>query len=186
MILNKGQGRPMANITISSAIRQINALKKKISDCDNNMQDSVWYDESTPPVYDFNATYSKRAEYVRQMLSLQTRMAVANATTRIKTPDGQEILLAEAVRILSEFRGEIAQLKILKTQAKDRIENHKVNWIPDEHDYSKRVKEEVTTVFICKLPQAAKAELIENLQNKHDALNDVVEYTNNQTTLPEL
>ena len=170
-------------LTISLGLRKVKDLKNKISECDARIRTSVMWDAENEPVWSFKDLIEQRSQLIDELCTLKARIAKANALCVVEL-EGEDWTLAELVAVLAELKGEIALISGLRTQDQEKRTETSKSWEPDEHDYSKRVKVETTTVTCCALPTRTKAELIEKLKAKFAMINEVVETTNHQTQLP--
>src|SRR5271166_932621 len=121
-----------------------------------------------------NLTISQALRRIK-MLKLQTAIAQANAKTIIDW-DSKNIPLALAVRTLRELAAEIDWVKKLPVKAQDKtVETER------EHDGEKWVN--IAKQFTCHLPEAKRADMAAELQDRFDKLNDIVETTNHKTAI---
>jgi len=170
-------------LTISLGLRKVKDLKNKLSECDARIRTSVMWNADNDPVWDFKTLIEQRSQLIEELCTLKARIAKANAICSVEL-EGEDWTLAELVAVLAELKGEIALITGLHVQDQETKTETSKSWEPDEHDYSKRVKVETTTVTKCALPTRTKAELIEKLKAKFAMINEVVETTNHQTQLP--
>ena len=167
-------------MTISQALRKINKLEGYMKEYRERAEKSVLYKVENPPAFMFTDSMEKMASTREELISLQTSVARTNAQSHIDW-DGKKISLAYAIRTLSEYKSQLAWLKgsMLPVRSHRETESNEI----DFDDEGKRIKH--TQKWICALPETDRADLIEKLQNKFDALNDVVETTNHKLTLIE-
>jgi len=109
-------------------------------------------------------------------MSLRAGIAEANATTTIEFEDRQ-ISLTLAVRLKSELAGEIAFWQRLNLTYGDRREQTGTNPRTYETEY------EMVT-YEAALHEPERVQRIERLQERIEALNDLLESTNHTTPLP--
>lgn len=165
----------MANMTISQALRRIKKLKGQLGEHRTHAVASVTHLAEQTPAYGFSVSVEAADAVLAELLKLQTAVAVANAATFVEV-DGRKILLAQATRELRELASTIAWIKTLPVKAQDKtVEAER------DHDGEKWVT--TTKTFTCHLPEAKRAEQASKLQDRFDALNDVVETTNHKTTI---
>jgi len=107
----------------------------------------------------------------------EKKKATANPTTNLEDKT-YRITLAHAVKILQELKGQIAWLKSLPCLANESVTTTDSQW---DDDNSKYVKQQITT--LCSLPEADRAEMVDNLQDEFDSLNGAVEALNQTTKL---
>lgn len=152
-------------------------LKGQIAELQLRASTCVSHKASARPAFDFAETMSKMESARRDLVLLETRIALANARATVKF-EGSVIPLVQAVRQLQELKGTIAWVKTVPSRAQAETTE-------DEFDYDddmKRVKRSVT--WKCGLPEADRAKKVEELQSKFDVLNDAVEQANHVTSLP--
>jgi|SRR5208337_4548956 len=165
----------MSNLTISQALRRIKKLKGQIGEHRQRAQNSVTHLADQQPAYLFTTCREQAAVALEEMLKLQTAIAQANAKTIIDW-DSKNIPLALAVRTLRELAAEIDWVKKLPVKAQDKtVETER------EHDGEKWVN--IAKQFTCHLPEAKRADMAAELQDRFDKLNDIVETTNHKTAI---
>jgi len=166
----------MADMTLSQALRQVKKIKGDLKERLDRSKAAVTYKAENPPAFAFGQC-TEQAETLRQKLvTLQTRVAVTNALTKVEI-DGQVVVLAWAVRHLEELKSRISWLKELPVRAqKDTKEE---DWDYDDDGKRRRVQ----VPWKCDLPEAERASQVEKLQADFDRCNDAVEKANHATIL---
>ncbi len=169
----------MAELTISQAIRKVNDIKGRLAKNQANASSSVLYLIKDPPAYSFKTELESAENHGRELLRLQTAIAVANAKTHVEF-DGKKVLLAYAVRRLEEIKGQIKWYGelVVSNQAKkvdETMDYAEVNGI------MQRVK--VEREWKCELPEADRAKIVQKLQDEFNRLNDQVETVNHRTSI---
>lgn len=169
-------------MTISQALREVSDLKGKIKDWDERLQDAVFAFNDAPAAFDLRQVRENRNQLVERMVALSTAIAAANAATTIEWQD-KRIPLALAVRTLNELKGLIAKVKALSVRNQDKGAD-----VEKDYDYEdgKRVQTKTEKPWTCMLPTAKKAQLADELQDRFNKLNDVVETTNGKTLIGEV
>lgn len=167
----------MAELTISQGLRQAKKLKGQLAELQVRASSNVSYRQDTKPAFDFRETLERMAEVRASLVELESRIAIANATTTISL-GGDSTPLVYAVRILQELKGTIAWYKGLPCRAQETT--HEDDW---DYDGDKRTK--TRTAWTCSLPEAERAAKVESLQAEFDAVNDLVERANHSTVLPD-
>lgn len=170
-------------MNISQGLRQVSTLKEKIKQYTTYLQNNATWEEGEDPIYPFFEILCKRTEAVREMASLQARVAAANATNTIEY-EGNKITLSHAVKLLSELKASISLLNVLTSNKTETNTVNSVTWEPDPEDYSKRVRIEKTTTTHYALIHRDKAEMLEKLKEQFQILNDQVEAANHRITIP--
>ena len=86
-----------------------------------------------------------------------------------------------AIRVLQELKSAISLYNELPTQPRDeRIVKSETDWNYDTEP-PRRMKVETQTRFLCRLPEAKKAEKIEKLKASFELLNAQLESFNHST-----
>jgi len=163
----------MPDMTISQALRRIKKLKGQLGEHRARAQTAVTHLIDQEPAYLFVTSREQATGVLEELLKLQTATAIANAKTAIEW-EGKSVPLALAVRTLRELAAEIDWVKKLPVKAQDKTVEHE-----RDHDGEKWVN--TAKQFICHLPEAKRAELASELQERFDKLNDIVETTNHKT-----
>ena len=162
----------MTEISISQALRYSGKLKKQLSDAKERAQRSISHIKGQGTAFSFQEMFDKVNSITDELATLKGKMAIANATNTIDY-NGNKITLAYAIRILEEIKGKIAWLKGLPCQQLPETTSTDRVW---DEDSDKSVPK--TVVTICHLPEASRAELVDNLQEEFDNLNNIVESVN--------
>ena len=164
-------------LSISQALRYASKLKGKIADARTRAASSITHKAGEETAFDFQAMLASSDALSDELAALQGKISVANATNSV-TFDGNQISLSHAVRILQELKGRIAWVKGLVVLQVESVEQSDVDW---DEVAVKNVKK--SWRMICRLPEAAKAALADELQEKFDRLNGAVESINQVTFL---
>lgn len=170
----------MTKHTISSGLRRCKQLAGEVALADGHAQVAVQYTENSEPAYTFSESMEKRSELVKELVTLRTQIAVANATTKLN--DGST--LTSAIQRLAQLKSDISFVKGLSSLTKERTEN--VSWetnyeLTDNVGRPTRVK--VTTITVCKLTERQRDDMVAKLQNEFSELNAEVEHLNHVTVL---
>jgi hypothetical protein len=166
-------------MSISQAIRKVKDLKGRIAKHQQNAVGAVSYAVKEPPAYAFRAELEMVDTLGKELVRIQTAIAVANATTQVEW-QGQKVRLAWAVRRLEEIKGRIAWYAGLHVHA--QAESTVESWdYQDVGDKVERVKTEKK--MKCDLPQVERDKVAAGLQDEFNKLNDVVETINHRTSV---
>lgn len=171
----------MAKMTVSQALRAIADLKGKIAKHKEHAQPAVLYSEKEKPAFNFKVEMEGMQKARAEMLTLQTALAVANATTEIEWK-GKKVLVAWAIRYLEELKGEIKFIDELTVTAQSEI--------VQETPMNRLVSGQYQTVVesrktVCELPAAEQFQKTQALQEEFNRLNDIVETSNHQVFIRE-
>lgn len=166
----------MSEMTISQALRHIKKVKGQLSENLSRAQANISHKESAIPAFQFSACMEKADAARKQLVDLEARVAVTNATTKI-VHDGKPMTLVRAVRQLQELKARIAWLRGLSVRAQARTTEQELEY----HGAQGHVNVDVP--WTCHLPEADKAEMVDAAQQEFDALNDAVEKANHVTAL---
>jgi len=165
----------MPELTISQALRNAARLKGKLAEYRTRAAASVTYREDSKPAYDFTSMVAKAESAKNELVALESRVAITNALTHVEH-GGKQITLVQAVKILQELKGELAWLKTLPVRAAGTTQENEVVYMDDEHVTQK-------VPMVCDLPEAQRADRVDEVQAAFDALNDLVEKKNHETPL---
>jgi hypothetical protein len=165
-------------MTVSAALRRIKKVKGLIAERTARANASVVYLEGKEPGFLFNASVEERKMYCRQLVRLQSAVAISNATTKLS--DGKTV--AEAIRTLDEIKSEVAFFKAMPVKAKhtevDIEENHE--WNPN---MTARIRVETKKTWHSALTQEQRAAIVEKLTSLFEVGNNEVEALNNKATI---
>lgn len=165
-------------ITIAQALRRVKKLKGQIAEHTLRAAQSVSYEKGKTPAFRFETEVTALRAAQTEMLDLQSRVAVANAKATVKDGDNT-ITHAEAIRRLQEMKGEIAFLKSLL------IRNETIKTRDQEYDEAsgRYVNRTVETTFVSDLSEQDRDQQVRALQDRFEALNNVVEDHNHKVTV---
>jgi len=166
----------MAEMTISQALRRIKKLKGQLAENLIRSQAGVSYRVGAPPAFAFTASVQKADAIRQELVQLESRLAVTNATARIDF-HGDCPTIAFAIRQLQELKSQIAWYRALPVRAHE--ETSEETWDYDEG--GKHVRTQVP--WKCDLPEEKRATVVDDLQDQFDRLNDAVERANHATVL---
>jgi hypothetical protein len=161
--------------TISQALRNAARLKGKLAEYKTRAAASVTYKSAEKPAYVFSAMMEKIESTRSELIAIEARLAITNATTRIDFR-GKSITLTYAVKLLQEYKGELAWLKGLTVRSAVDTSETEVVYLGGGHT-SQQV------AIRCELPEAARSDRMDEVQASFDALNDLVEKKNHETPL---
>lgn len=172
------KGKVMSELTIAQALRKIAKLKGEIAECDARIKAGVSYDKAKVPAFRFADQLSLWNEAKNEMLDLQARLSVANATTYIEY-NGSKMLLAKAVRILEELKGSIDFFKKLSLRS-EVVKEKNQEWNEEKSNY---VTVTTETTFVSDLSEQDRDKTVKELKKQFDELNDIVENANHKTSV---
>lgn len=165
----------MSDMTVSQALRQTKKIKGKIAELTARASQSVSYKLGHEPAFGYQETVDALGKKREELVELETRVAVTNATTAFEF-DGVSRLLTWAVRRLQELKSEIAWLRGLPVRSQMSSTEKEIEYAHGGH-----VTVEVS--WKCELPEAARSAKADSLQEVFDRLNDAVERVNHATPL---
>jgi hypothetical protein len=166
----------MEKMTVSQALRRIAKLKGQISELRTRAAASVSYKSADKPAFDFKECIRSIAQIQTELVDLQTRIAVANATT-ILTMGEETVTMTEAIISLQSMKGDIVWVKSLASRAQAETEER-------DYDFDDDGKRKYIPVkWTCDLPEAERANSVEAIQKRFDTLNDEVERMNHITQI---
>lgn len=169
----------MEKLTISQGLRQASRLKGKISDLKLRASAAVSYKASSKPAFSFAPTMERLGVAKRDLIALESRLAITNATVTVPYK-GRSVSLSEAVKILQEMKESIAWMKTLPCQAQASFQTQE-SFHGEDYKVMVRVVDHV-----CDLTEEARSDAVDALQSDFDSLNDLVEKKNHETELAAL
>ena len=164
--------------TIAQALRRIKKLKGIIAENQQRAVAGVSYDVAKVPAFRFQEAFQVMTQAQLEMVALESRVAVANATAKIEH-QGKEILLAQAVRLLQELKGQIAFLKGLHLR-NETVKDRQQDWDDTEMKHITRWTE---TVFKSDLSEQDRDRQVKEIQDTFEVLNNAVEDANHSVTV---
>jgi len=165
-------------ITIAQALRRVKKLKGQIAEHTQRAMQSVSYEQGKKPAFPFHEEMVARAAAQKEMLDLQSRVAVANAKATVNDA-GETITHAEAIRRLQEFKGEIAFLTSLHLR-NETVKNREQEWDLTSCVMVTRATE---VTFVSDLSEQDRAKAVKVLRDRFETLNNVVEDHNHKVTV---
>ncbi len=165
----------MSEMTISQALRHVARLKGKLAEYKVRAAASVSYKKDEKPAYQFSSMMEKIASAREELIVLESRIALTNATTRLDF-GGSKLTLTQAIKTLQEHKDELAWLKTLVVRSGQDTKESELRYTGAGH-------QTVDVHFACDFPEAKRSERSDEVQAKFDALNDHVERKNHETPL---
>ena len=174
--------------TISQGLRLVKKLKNQLTENLSRASLAVSYDTKNPPAFEYQLSLAEANRVRNELISLETRIAVANATTVLELEPSfrselgltSDPVMIHAVRLLQELKGQITWVRALNSKARASTVSSNEETVYINGQYT-TVFNEVTTV--CSLPELERSDLVASLQDRFDRLNDLVETKNHQTVL---
>lgn len=163
------------SMTISQALRRIKAVKGEYAEYLQRANASVSFREGREPGFKFESVLERLNGLRRELIKLQSQLAVTNAVTAV-TYNGRRMPLAEAVLTAKELRSSIAFFGGLPVRAQKET-------VEDEFDYSLDKTVRLERKYICALPEEARTKVVETLREEFAVLNDIIEEANRVTSL---
>jgi len=160
-------------MTIAQALRRIKKLKGQIAEHTQRARDGVSYVSTKVPVFRFADEVAAMKAAQDEMVDLDSRLAIANAMTFVK--DGQvSLVLAKAIRVLQELKGEIAFLKSLFLRS-ETVREKEQSWSDETGKYTTTIND---VVYVSDLSEKDRERQVRELQDRFEALNNAVEDAN--------
>lgn len=168
----------MSNLTISQALRRIKKLKGSISELQARAKVNVSYDKSKIPVFRYTDDMNSLSACKAELLELEGRVAVANATHVVKYQN-KDLTLSTAIRILQEFKDWITFYKNLVLR--NQTERDKEESYSEEHN--KFITQYKEIVYCSDLSEQERDKKVKEVQDEFETLNNIVESANHQVVL---
>jgi hypothetical protein len=160
-------------MTIAQALRRVKKLKGQIAENTQRCQLGVSYESTKVPNFRFQDSFEALTNAQLEMVKLESRIAVANATAYVPFK-GENLLLARAVRMLQELKGQIAFLKGLHLRS-ETVKERNQEWDDVEMKHVHRVTE---VQFVSDLSEKQRDSQVKEIQDTFEALNNAVEDMN--------
>ncbi len=165
----------MSDLTISQALRAVARLKGNLAKYKDRAAKSVTYKLGDTPAYQFSAMLEKIDSVRADLIVLESRIAITNASTRVSF-DGKSLTLTQGLKQLQEYKDELAWLATLDSRAGENTKKH-------ETQHRAGGYEDVPVDYRCDFPEARRSDRLDAVQAKFDALNDALERKNHETPL---
>ncbi len=165
-------------ITIAQALRRIKKLKGQIAEHNQRAIHSVSYEQGKLPAFRFKDEVAAMKAAQKEMVDLQSRVAVANAKATVSDM-GESISHAEAIRRLQELKGEMAFLRGLFLR-NESVKTPEQEWDEAKGQYVRRT---VETVWVSDLSEQERDQQVRALQDHFEVLNNAVEDRNHKVTV---
>lgn len=166
------------DITIAQALRKVKKLKGLVAEHQQRAVAGVSYDVEKVPSFRFEEQTKAMKAAKDEMVDLESRVAVANATSLVMLGT-DSMTLAKAIRSMQEIKGEIVFLKGLNLR-NETIREREVEWSDTELKSITRYKE---VKFVSDLSEQDRDKQIKDLQNRFDDLNNLVETANHKVSV---
>ncbi len=160
------------NITISQALRQADRLKGQIATYKKRAAECIEHRKESPTAFEFAEMLQKVTELSIQLGTLKSKIAIANANNTINY-QGNTISLIEAINTLQEIKGLIAWAAVLPEQqlTEKQVKDSIWDSMKDEYVYTQAIQ-------INHFPMGPRATWIDEMQEKYDELNAILESAN--------
>jgi len=164
-----------AKITIAQALRRIKKLKGELAEHQSRAASCSSWVQDKPTTYSFNAEVEAIRNCQRELLNLESRVAVANATNNV-TVNNVQMNLSELIRQLQEIKGEIAWLKSLSL----RTGSEKSREVDFDEATGRNVYRTVEVVYVAAMSEQERNEKVKYLQDRFEDWNNSLESANHQ------
>ena len=170
-----GAKKMSENLTVAQALRRIKKLKGLVSDHQTKATNGVSYVSDKVPAFRFADELLSATEAVNEMVDLESRVAVANATAQLQEGD-KSLTLAKAIRTLQEIKGQITFYRGLDLRS-GLEKTRESNW---DDNSDKAISRIVETLYISDLTEQDRDSRIKVLQDRFEDLNNLVEDANHK------
>lgn len=166
---------------MGSTLRRIASIKGEIAELDTQVQASACWVRGKEVPWNFQDVWDLRLKRVVELVMLQTKLAIANATTRF-LDRGDLVTPAQAIRTLDELK---AQIKLLSgLPIRDRLHDTEKLREQEWDDHLDKTVTRVTEVtYTSAMGKVAQKEMISTLKARFADLNDALEAHNHKTSL---
>jgi hypothetical protein len=168
----------MANVTIAQALRRVKKLKGQIAEHEQRAKAGVSYVSTKVPAFRFNEERLAMHLAQAEMLDLESRIAVANATAQV-TLGAESFSMAKAVRALQEMKGQIVFLKGLNLRS-EVLRERESEFSDEKNAYVTRYNE---VTWVSDLSEKDRDQQVKDLQSQFETLNNAVEDMNHQVVV---
>lgn len=163
----------MENMTIAQALRKVKQLKGLIAESEQRAKAGVSYNTEKMPAFSYADSVKDMISYQDEMIVLEAKIAVANATNFLTFGD-KKISLALAIRTMQEVKGRISFYRSL-TLRNEVVKDRSQEWDDVEMKHINRV---VETTYRSDLSEKERDAEVKLLQSKFDTINNMVENAN--------
>jgi hypothetical protein len=158
-------------MNISQALRRIKQIKGEISSWSTRLATSVQWEGDNKPAYSLEECQAALDERRTELVSLRTRVALANATNFIEPAGIGRISLTESTIRLSEIKSEIAEQAQLRTHAS-------AEWTTEREKYQGGNYITVEQQNHCDWTTRQRDEHVASLNEKFQSINALLEAAN--------
>lgn len=162
-------------MTIAQALRRVRKLKGFICEHRARAVAGVSYLDSKVPAFRFDTEIADMNRAVEEMIDLESRIAVANATATVED-ETRPLTLAAAIRTLQEIKGAATFYQSLNLRSGTE-KTRESDWDDNE---SKSIVRTVELVYVSDLSEQARDAKVKELQNRFEQLNNLVEDANHR------
>ncbi len=171
----------MSDLTIGQALRKIKKLKGEIAECSARATSGVSFLKESPPAFRFVDQLEKIEAAQAQLIELETRVAIANATHKCLVPSTKkEITLVQAIKELHEIKAKIALFKSLSIR-NETVKSFTKEWDQTKEEYSIVVP--VLTVWTSDISEVDRDKQVKDLEKLFEELNDSLEFVNSRVAV---
>lgn len=167
----------MEKMNVSQALKRISKLKGTLNKLHDRAAERI-RKRKMPEVGPCRRQRRQAADKaIVELTALKTALRVTNALT-VFDYGATKMTLAQATVLVEEHKSRIAWLSALATQPHPEKRTSRMAW-DDEGNKQYKVEQ----VFVCALPEAERAQAIDETQQALDSLNEALDATNYATLL---
>lgn len=168
----------MSNMTIAQALRRVKKLKGQIAEHEQRAKAGVSYVSTKVPAFRFTEERLAMNLAQSEMLDLESRIAVANATAQVAI-GSESFSMTKAVRALQELKGQIAFLKGLNLRS-EVVRERESEFSDEKGAYVTRFNE---VTWVSDLSEVDRDRQVKDLQSQFESLNNEVEDMNHKVVV---
>ncbi len=165
--------------TMGAALRRIAKIKGELSELDEQLKASACWVEGKEVPYLFEPVWAARQERAKELVHLQSKLALANAMTTFQHSD-DVFTPAEAIRTLDELKAQIKLLTDLPIRDR-KVDSEKVRESDWDDNAEKSVTRTTVVVHYSAISKLEQKQRIQNLKEVFASLNDALEAHNHRT-----
>jgi len=168
-------------MTIAKALRYAKGLRGRLAVLTARVQTTLNWESGKTPTFKFEKVIAERDKTANELTRLKAAIAVSNVTNNDCFEDN-DMPVQQAIFLMAELKGQKALYESFTPRWEKTIEHQRVV-IKDGERKGELGYKEVEHVFVSALTEEKHLKKVDKLQERIDALNDVLEFHNHGTTI---
>jgi uncharacterized protein YPO0396 len=168
-------------VTVSKALRLSKQLRGQLASLHAKLPQVLNWEEGQEPKVKFHDILNELRQKASQLAALKAAIARSNANSQVKF-ENRDICVQEAIDIMAELKSQKALLGAMKPHWSEDIQFQQAIIEAGEKQGQLGYRQ-VKRVFKSALTDEEQQKLLTELQERIDALNDVLEHHNHGATI---